>query len=112
MEAAEILAGLLAHLQMRVREFALSLGYERAENFYNVQKGKSPFQYDALKAIVKTYPEINPDWLLDNSAQMLRTQRKQPEIMPATEPAFMLTIQLLEKEIKEKEKRIKELESR
>ena len=109
MEAAEILTELLEHLQMSVREFALSLGYDRAENFYNIQKGKSQFQYEALREIVKKYADINPDWLLGNSEEMLR-QKKEPENVMPPQPSFILTIQILEKEIQERDKRIQELE--
>ncbi|MBC8110280.1 MAG: hypothetical protein H7Y04_04395 [Verrucomicrobia bacterium] len=111
MDATEIFAQLLAYLKMNVREFALSLGYDRAENFYNIQRGKSAFQYETLKLIVKKYPDINPDWLLGNSDKILR-EKKEPEIPVLAEPSFMLTIQLLEKELKERERKIKELEEK
>jgi hypothetical protein len=108
MQATQILEHLLQTLDMSVREFALSLGYERAENFYNIQRGKSQFQYEALKEIVKTYPQINPDWLLDNSTQMLREKKEE---VPQTEPAFMLTIRILEEQIRERDKRIADMEA-
>ncbi len=50
--------------------FALSVGLKRAENLYQIKKGRNAISRDLAELIAAKYPEINRFWLLTGEGTM------------------------------------------
>jgi hypothetical protein len=113
--SSQILLMLTDALGLSVQALSRKLGYERPDTFYKIAKDKAYFQYEALLKLLELYPEISADFLLGRSEQVFReaaTSSTENEIIREDTQDYTLTIRILEREIREKERRIKELESR
>lgn len=64
--------------QINASELAKSLGVD-ASAISHLRSGRNNPRYDFLVKILRTYPTINPDWLLLDSDQVLRDGAKIPE---------------------------------
>jgi hypothetical protein len=102
--AKEIFEDLIKTLDMSVREFALSLGYERAENFYNIQREKTEFSFSILQAILRKYPDLSASFLLGESGEIYKLQTGETSVHGSEEPfaRLQLKLELLEKDLVEK----------
>lgn len=64
--------------QINASELAKSLGVD-ASAISHLRSGRNNPRYDFLVKILRTYPAINPDWLLLDSDQVLRDGAEIPE---------------------------------
>lgn len=76
MTGADIINEVLQYLNMKASVFAKTLGYERPQKIYDVQKGKTrSISYELADDIVKKYPEINKSWLLTGEGPMIKEKQ-------------------------------------
>lgn len=64
--------------QINASELAKSLGVD-ASAISHLRSGRNNPRYDFLVKILRTYPTINPDWLLLDSDQVLRDGAEIPK---------------------------------
>ena len=62
----------------KVLRFAKTIGQERADNTYNVIKGRNQPGLDYLEAILDNHPDISAEWLLRGEGSMLKEDRVYP----------------------------------
>lgn len=56
--------------KLTVNAFALSIGLKRAENLYQIKKGRNAISKDLAELISKKYPGISKSWLITGEGQM------------------------------------------
>lgn len=71
MDSAKIIDEVLKHLKLNPSQLSKSLGLKRAQNIYDIQKGKTGISKDVAARINETYPEINKHYLLTGEGQLL-----------------------------------------
>lgn len=81
MSDSERLKAVIDYLAMNPREFALSLGFARADSIYHILNGKNRISRNMALRITTKYPFINELWLLSNKGDM-KTDGTTPEIRP------------------------------
>ncbi len=93
---------LIFRLDKNQSSFAKSIGFTQAA-VYSTVHGKSKPKYEFLESVLKAYPKVNRDWLLEGKGEMfLDTDVKTSTVSGVPE---------LWQDLKEQyEKRIKELE--
>lgn len=75
MTAAEKINLILNHLNINAKAFAESLGYERPQIIYDIQKGKTKrISSELADKIVSVFYDINKSWLLADEGEMLRKE--------------------------------------
>lgn len=117
---------LLKALNHSIPSFAKTLGYERCDKLYNIQKGKYYPSFEILQDITKYFVEVNIDWIISGRGSMLLDSKNPEEaklgstptatpISPAEESIIykMYKDEKEEKErlVKEKEVKIDQLQS-
>ncbi len=106
---------LMESLDMNVYKFAKEIGEDRAEKFYNIIKGKMKPNFDTMNDIGQRFPEVNFDWLIMNRGTMLLTNLphlNDPEpIEEPPSPLFVSRIEMLEKQLADRDKMIEMLQS-
>jgi hypothetical protein len=80
---------IIEHSNKSVNQFARDLNY-RPDKFYNVIKGKSNPSWEMIESIVKTYPEIDGNWLLKNIGSMLPQAEEEQPIITSHSPSSTL----------------------
>ena len=56
---------------LSVNAFALNVGLNRAENLYQIKRGKNGISKELAELIASKYPEINRVWILTGDGEML-----------------------------------------
>lgn len=56
---------------MSINAFALSVGLKRAENLYQIKRGKNDISRDLAYKIHTRYPDVSVSWLLTGEGEML-----------------------------------------
>lgn len=56
---------------LSVNAFALNVGLNRAENLYQIKRGKNGISKELAELISSKYPEINRVWILTGEGEML-----------------------------------------
>jgi hypothetical protein len=118
MPIPQILEKLTEILALSLNQLARNIG-DKPDKFYRMMHYGVRPSYETLQSILEKYPEVSGDFLLGKGGDVLGKQAKEPEniaqpvavFSEATQPLVM-TIQILEKEIKERDKRIAELEKK
>jgi hypothetical protein len=64
------LGQVISHSGKSVNQFAVELG-ERPDKYYNVIKGKSNPSWEMIENVIRTYPEVDGNWLLKGEGDML-----------------------------------------
>lgn len=78
MNDTERIKALLEHLGLSGKKFAESLGMERADRIYNIQKGRNNISPNMAAIITMKYPLINMEWLLTGKGPMLKPAEPKP----------------------------------
>jgi len=74
MTGADIINEILAELKIKASIFSKSLGYERPQKIYDIQKGKTKnISNELADDIVFTYPQFNKSWVLTGEGPMLKS---------------------------------------
>ena len=76
----------------------------------NIVSGKRYYpRYEVLEKIAENFPDVSMEWLIRNHGHMLKDHKE--EVMMEDSPAFLkMKIELLEMQIKEKDRTIELLE--
>ena len=90
------------------RRLATALGWERADNMYNVLDEKhKKFGVDIAQAILKKHPEISAEWFLRGEGERIKGELEYPQDYEETKKELKETtakyIKLLEQVTKLKE---------
>lgn len=72
MDSIKIIGEVLEYLKLNPSQLAKSLGLKRAQNIYDIQKGKTGISKDVATRINETYPEINREYLLTGEGFLLK----------------------------------------
>ena len=70
------------------KKFAERIGFAPQVVFNIVSGRKSKPSFDVLEAIISSFDEISPEWLLTGKGAMLRDQSAPEVAPPPSEPAF------------------------
>lgn len=70
------------HLGIDRRAFHKSIGV--ADGFLN---SDSEPNSSAVSSVIKTYPQLSPDWLLTGEGEMLRNMKEHPSVVNISEDA-------------------------
>lgn len=70
---------LVKGLKMNNNSFAKSVG-KAATTINYIVEGKSKPGYDVLESVVKTYPQVNPNWLLTGEGEMVKSVPTAPVV--------------------------------
>ena len=70
------------------KKFAEKIGFAPQVVFNIVSGRKSKPSFDVLEAIISSFDEISPEWLLTGKGAMLRGQSAPEVAPPPSEPAF------------------------
>ena len=70
------------------KKFAERIGFAPQVVFNIVSGRKSKPSFDVLEAIISSFDEISPEWLLTGKGAMLREQSAPEVAPPPSEPAF------------------------
>jgi hypothetical protein len=115
----QILERLTEALDVSINQLARSIG-DKPDKFYRMQSSGIKPSYDTMQSILTRYPQVSGEFLLGQTEQVFRQPKAiQQTVEPEeeTEPThskeddtFVLTIRLLERELKARNKRIEELE--
>lgn len=72
MKSSEKIEKILNYLGMNPKAFSETLGYERPQVIYDIQKGKTKsISSDLSNKIISVYPQFNRSWLLADEGEML-----------------------------------------
>ena len=63
----------------RVAKFAKAIGQERADNTYNVIKGRSRPGLEYIEAILETHPHISAEWFLRGEGERIKGELQYPQ---------------------------------
>jgi len=95
MTGADIINEILAELKLKVSVFSKSLGYERPQKIYDIQKGKTKnISNELADDIVLTYPQFNKSWVLTGEGSMLKSSSMPSEavlIRPVSNELYLET---------------------
>ncbi len=61
---------------LTINAFALSIGLKRAENLYQIKKGKNAVSKDLASLIVTRYPDISGAWLITGEGAMFTGEKE------------------------------------
>ena len=113
---------LIEALDITIYQLARSIG-DKPDKFYRMLNSGIKPSYDTMQSILTRYPQVSGEFLLGQTEEVFRQpkaiqQTVEPEEETEPKPAnsrdeddtFVLTIRLLERELKAKNKRIEELE--
>ena len=78
------------------KKFAERIGFAPQVVFNIVSGRKSKPSFDVLEAIISSFDEISPEWLLTGKGAMLRDQSAPEVAPPPSEPAFPGFIEKIE----------------
>jgi len=67
---------------LSINAFAISIGLKRAENLYQIKKGKHGISIDLTNKITDKYPDISASWLLVGEGDMLHRPLVKRNIIP------------------------------
>lgn len=70
----------ISHVGLSARQFDISIG---AANGYTLRmkKNRASIGSDVIENIVRTYPQLNVAWLITGEGEMLKTDKKEQELM-------------------------------
>ena len=72
-KASEIIDTLLDELNLNPKSFADSIGLDRPQAIYDIQKGKTKsISSSMVNKILSVYPQFNMFWLLTGNGPMLK----------------------------------------
>jgi len=103
---------------LKINSFALKIGYKRGQSIYDLLAGDPKINAKFAVKVVKTYPEINFDWILTGEGSMLKDKPDNVVVNeqlgpyePKNENDMMLSeeIKFLKKQLEEKDKQISKL---
>ncbi len=79
---------LIEALHQNVRSFAQAIdkSYSAVEN---TCKGRTKPGYDVLDAVLRTYPQVSPDWLMKGEGEMFKAQQVTP---PTQQDGYLLEL--------------------
>ncbi len=83
------LGQVISHSGKSVNQFAVELG-ERPDKYYNVIKGKSNPSWEMIENVMRTYPEVDGNWLLKGEGEIVKGAEALPAVSPhsdTVEPA-------------------------
>ncbi len=80
------LGQVISHSGKSVNQFAVELG-ERPDKYYNVIKGKSNPSWEMIENVIRTYPEVDGNWLLKGEGEMVKPTEAAPAVLPQPDPA-------------------------
>jgi len=88
-------------------KFAEKIGVSSAQMSHMINGSK--FGIDKLLTIISTFPEINSQWLLTGEGKMLKAESKLEGVVEKPPPESIVSVEYLEKIIKEQKKEISDL---
>jgi len=103
---------------LNANAFAKKVGYDRGQVIYDIIKGKNKITGKISVNIVKSYPEINLNWILTGEGNMLKEQPDNAvanEQLGTYEPKNendtvpRLEYEFIKKQLEEKDKQISKL---
>jgi phage repressor protein C with HTH and peptisase S24 domain len=62
---------------LTINAFALSIGLKRAENLYQIKKGRNSISKDLAESITKKYCNISKSWLITGEGSMFTDENSQ-----------------------------------
>ena len=74
MESWKRLESVIKYSELTINAFALSIGLKRAENLYQIKRGKNSISKDLVKLITTKYCNISKSWLLTGEGAMFINQ--------------------------------------
>lgn len=80
------LGQVISHSGKSVNQFAVELG-ERPDKYYNVIKGKSNPSWEMIENVIRTYPEVDGNWLLKGEGEIVKPTEAAPAAPPQPDPA-------------------------
>ncbi len=115
----QILERLTEALDVSINQLARSIG-DKPDKFYRMQSSGIKPSYDTMQSILTQYPQVSGEFLLGQTEEVFRQPKaighpvepeaEEPKTADNEDDTFILTIRLLERELKAKDKRIAELE--
>jgi len=106
MSQAERLKKVINSLLESPKSFSESIGLPSPTTIYDILASKRKLTPAIMKKIIETYPNLNPDWLLEGKGDQMLYQNKNP-MQILEEPDYKEQyIKSLEERIKEQEKTI------
>ncbi len=107
MNDAERLDQLINHLRLNPKQFAESLGFDRAERIYLVLRGKVKISKRLAAEIANKYKHTSYAWLLSGEGKMLNEYNTTEKVNIVSEPPPQNKDDLLAEKIKLLEDKIK-----
>ena len=88
MDFSQKMLALLKALDMNANEFAKALGYKAPEKVYAMIKNKNRPSYDTLNDILRLFPQISTDWLVNENSKepMLKDEKKDDKTVTVYRP--------------------------
>lgn len=68
---------LIDYLGINQKQFAESIGMERADTIYNICKHKTKCSTDVIELILQKYPRVNSEWLFKSKKPIELEEKKE-----------------------------------
>lgn len=105
MTASEIINNLLKYSRLNASAFSKTIGLERPQAIYDIQKGKTEtISVKMADKIISVFPEVRKSWLLTGEGEMLKETPTDADILSlAGKNEFLMAY------LQEKDRKIEEL---
>lgn len=79
MSESERINAIIEYSGLTTKKFAESLGLERVDRIYNIQKGRNKISSNLANLITTKYNNVSCEWLLTGEGSMLEPKPAEPE---------------------------------